>query len=125
MNKLEIKKPKFVKKEWGHELWIHNEEAYCGKLLVFNKDANFSLHFHMIKEETWYISKGEFEFIYINGETTKKHKETLVEGNVIHILPGQTHQLKALTQGATVFEISTQHFDYDSYRITRKYDEEL
>jgi len=23
----------------------------------------------------------------------------------------------ALTEGATIFEVSTQHFDYDSYRV--------
>ena len=23
-------------KAWGHELWIINNEFYCGKLLVFN-----------------------------------------------------------------------------------------
>jgi hypothetical protein len=26
------------KKAWGHELWIVNDDEYCGKLLVFNKD---------------------------------------------------------------------------------------
>ena len=24
-------------KAWGHELWIINDEKYCGKLLVFKK----------------------------------------------------------------------------------------
>jgi hypothetical protein len=28
-------------KAWGHELWIINNELYCGKLLVFKKDKNF------------------------------------------------------------------------------------
>lgn len=120
-----VRNPKIVEKDWGHELWIHNEAAYCGKLLVFNKDANFSLHYHMIKEETWYVSKGEFEFIYINLEKGVKRKIEIKEGDIVHILPGQAHQLKALTEGATVFEISTEHFDEDSYRITRKFDNEL
>jgi hypothetical protein len=31
-------------------------------------------------------------------------------------LPGQPHQLEALTEGV-IFEVSTQHFDSDSYRI--------
>ncbi len=32
-------------------------------------------------------------------------------------MPGQPHQMLALTEGATIFEVSTQHFDSDSYRV--------
>ncbi len=32
---MKIEKPKKVDKVWGHELWIYNDEEYCGKLLVF------------------------------------------------------------------------------------------
>jgi len=120
-----VKNPKIIQKDWGYELWIHNESAYCGKLLVFNKNGNFSLHYHMIKEETWYISKGKFEFIYLDLEKGDKHKTNLTEGDIIHILPGQAHQLKALTKDSTVFEISTEHFNEDSYRITKKFDDNL
>ena len=35
MDKPLPKKGKLVPKAWGHELWIHNTPAYCGKLLVF------------------------------------------------------------------------------------------
>ena len=37
-------------------------------------------------------------------------------GDTVRQLPGQPHQLEALTDG-TVFEVSTQHFDQDSYRV--------
>ena len=30
-----IVKPKIVKKGWGEEIWIHNDEEYCGKILRF------------------------------------------------------------------------------------------
>jgi hypothetical protein len=50
MNKHE---PKFVKKSWGHELWIHNSPEYCGKLLVFPKlGDSFSMHYHLKKAES-------------------------------------------------------------------------
>ena len=42
---------KFVKKGWGHELWIVNKEEYCGKLLFFNKDKCCSFHYHEDKDE--------------------------------------------------------------------------
>ena len=33
----DIKQPQRVEKNWGYELWIHNDEEYCGKSLVFPK----------------------------------------------------------------------------------------
>jgi quercetin dioxygenase-like cupin family protein len=114
-----IKKGKLVPKAWGHELWIHNSESYCGKLLVFKKDAKFSMHYHLLKEETWYISKGEFNYIWIDTTNAERHKEVVKEGDIIHLVQGQPHQLQAITEGATVFEVSTQHFDEDSYRVEK------
>ena len=50
---IDVKPPKRVEKLWGNELWIHNDEEYCGKLLVFEKKmANFSMHYHLKKKET-------------------------------------------------------------------------
>lgn len=111
------KKGKIVPKAWGYELWIHNTNAYCGKLLVFKEGSKFSMHYHLLKEETWYISKGEFEYSWINTVNAKKTTQRIKEGDVIHLVQGQPHQLKALTDGATVFEVSTEHFNEDSYRI--------
>ena len=111
------KKGKLIPKAWGHELWIHNTPSYCGKLLVFKKDAKFSMHYHIQKEETWYISKGEFEYIWIDTTNAKRNSQIIKEGDIIHLLQGQPHQLKSLTEGATVFEVSTEHFDEDSFRV--------
>lgn len=105
------------KKAWGHELWIINNELYCGKLLVFKKDKSFSMHFHLLKDEAWYISKGRFLYKYIDTETSAEKEMTVEEGDCIHLMPGQPHQMLALTEGATIFEVSTQHFDSDSYRV--------
>ena len=104
-------------KAWGHELWIINNELYCGKLLVFKKDKQFSMHFHLLKDEAWYISKGRFLYKYIDTETSAEKEMTVEEGDCIHLMPGQPHQMLALTEGATIFEVSTQHFDSDSYRV--------
>jgi quercetin dioxygenase-like cupin family protein len=104
-------------KSWGHELWITNNELYCGKLLVFKKDKQFSMHFHLLKDEAWYISKGKFLYTYIDTEHANQISIEVSEGDCIHLLPGQPHQMLALTEEATIFEVSTQHFDSDSYRI--------
>ena len=104
-------------KAWGHELWIINNEFYCGKLLVFKAHKQFSMHYHLLKDEAWYISKGKFEYKFIDTETSELKSRIVKEGDCIHLMPGQPHQMLALEEGATIFEVSTQHFDSDSYRV--------
>ena len=104
-------------KAWGHELWIVNNELYCGKLLVFKKDKSFSMHFHLLKDEAWYISKGKFSYTYIDTEIAKQITIKVTEGDCIHLLPGQPHRMLALEEGSCIFEVSTHHIDSDSYRV--------
>ena len=112
-----IVKPKVVNKAWGQEIWIHNDEEYCGKLLKFNKKGNaFSMHYHIIKKESWYVGRGSFEYKWIDTETGITREDKIGAGDVVRQRIGQPHQLIAYTDGV-VFEVSTQHFDSDSYRI--------
>jgi mannose-6-phosphate isomerase-like protein (cupin superfamily) len=123
---VKIQHPKRVEKKWGYELWIHNDTDYCGKLLVFTKSGNkFSMHYHMIKDETWYVQKGAFQFDWIDTENAERCYTQIQEGDVIEIKKGLPHQLTALTEEATIFEVSTQHFDEDSYRIYRNQPSDL
>ena len=123
---VKIQHPKRVDKKWGYELWIHNDTDYCGKLLVFSNSGNkFSMHYHMIKDETWYVQKGAFQFDWIDTENGERCYTQIQEGDVIEIKKGLPHQLTALTEEATVFEVSTQHFDEDSYRIYRNQPSDL
>lgn len=105
-----------VPKGWGEELIIENNELYCGKLLIFKAGCKFSMHYHMIKDETWYVETGEFIYRWIDTETADIHEQILKPGDIVRQLPGQPHQLEALTDGK-IFEVSTQHFDEDSYRV--------
>jgi len=107
-----------VPKGWGGETIIVNNELYCGKILVFNEGCKFSMHYHLIKQETWYVIKGEFEFSWIDTEKGETHTKMLYEQDVVTIPIGMPHQLKALQDGE-IFEVSSQHFDSDSYRISK------
>lgn len=51
-------------------------------------------------------------------QTQHKHTDILEEGSVVTIPRGMPHQLEAIDDGE-IFEISTQHFDTDSYRIEK------
>ena len=105
-----------IAKGWGHELIIHNSEKYCGKLLVFKAGCKFSMHYHLLKQETWYVNKGTFIYRWIDTKEGVTHVAHLTPGDVVTQYPGQPHQLEALEEGE-IFEVSTQHFDSDSYRI--------
>lgn len=121
-----ITTPKRVEKQWGYELWIHNDNEYCGKLLVFTKDRNrFSMHYHLQKKESWYVQEGRFQFNYIDVENGKLKGTQLEKGQSVLIERGQPHQLIALEDNSIVFEVSTEHFDEDSYRVYRETPEDL
>lgn len=107
-----------VPKGWGHEIVFENNELYCGKLLCFHQGAKFSMHYHLIKDETWYVESGEFIYRYINTINADVVEIKLKKGDTVRQRPGQPHQLEALTDGV-IFEVSTQHFDSDSYRVWR------
>jgi len=68
------------------------------------------------KKETWYVSKGSFILIWIETEKGTTHVEYLNVGDVITNERGEPHQLIAL-EDADVFEVSTKHYDEDSYRM--------
>lgn len=105
-----------VPKGWGYEVVFENNELYCGKLLCFKEGAKFSMHFHLIKDETWYVNEGEFIYRWIDTEIGEVQEVKLVPGDTVRQRPGQPHQLEALTDGV-IFEVSTTHHDSDSYRV--------
>jgi mannose-6-phosphate isomerase-like protein (cupin superfamily) len=105
-----------VPKGWGREIVFVNNKDYCGKILSFNKGKKFSMHYHLIKRETWYVAKGRFIFIWIDLQNGTRYSEVLNVGDVITNERKEPHQLIALEDGE-IFEVSTQHFDSDSYRI--------
>lgn len=111
-----IKKSEKIPKKWGYELIIENNDMYCGKILHFNKDCKFSMHFHMLKHETWYVNSGKFLFKYIDTDNADLHERQLNIGDVVVITPGKPHQLISLEEGE-IFEVSTKHYDNDSYRV--------
>jgi mannose-6-phosphate isomerase-like protein (cupin superfamily) len=111
-----IKKGKYINKGWGHELHIENNEDYCGKLLVFNKDKKFSMHYHIEKYETWFIQKGKLKFIWIDPQNADIHEDILREGDIVTIYQGISHQLEAI-EDSIIFETSTQDKIKDSYRV--------
>jgi mannose-6-phosphate isomerase-like protein (cupin superfamily) len=107
-----------VPKGWGHEIIIVNNDLYCGKILHFKKGGKFSMHFHLKKKESWYVSSGSFLFRWINTATADIVEEKLVVGDTITNEIGEPHQIICVEEG-DIFEVSTHHLDSDSYRVAK------
>lgn len=114
--RLRILKAKKYPKGWGEEVWLINTDKYCGKLLKFKKGAKFSDHYHINKDETWYVLEGSLELRYYNLANADRLVKKLKPGDVVHIPPSTPHQLVAL-EASTIIEVSTTHEEADSYRI--------
>ena len=109
----------FVPKGWGFEKWIVNCEKYCGKLLYFVKGKKCSWHYHVLKDEVFYIQSGKILLKYSNNDKIEDAKElTLERGDRFHVTVGLRHQMIAL-EDTELFEFSTEHFDTDSYRVLK------
>jgi len=105
-------------KGWGKEIWITNNELYCGKILKFNKGAEFSMHYHIKKEETWAVIKGKLLLKYYDLTNAEEKQMILRVGETVHLKPCIPHKLIAMEE-SSVFEVSTQHFEEDSYRVQK------
>ena len=73
---------KHVDKGWGYEKWIVNKPEYCGKLLFFNKGKRCSWHYHILKDEVFYLLSGKMIVKYGNDDNPELAEEMM-------LLPGQ------------------------------------
>ena len=119
-----------VSKEWGFEKRIINNEKYCGKLLYVVKGKNTSLHFHKVKDETFYFHSGRIKVYY--HDILNEVKEmmitagaaplnimecvTLNVGDAFRIPAMRVHQVYAL-EDTQLYEFSTTHNEEDTVRL--------
>ena len=105
-----------VDKAWGGEIIFAPKPDYCGKLLTFKAGGKNSMHYHLVKKESWWVHSGEFVFRWIETKTAEVKERRLVHGSVVHIEVGMPHQLEAITE-AVIFEASTHDDPNDNYRV--------
>jgi|TARA_R110000868_G_scaffold121379_4_gene321998 mannose-6-phosphate isomerase-like protein (cupin superfamily) len=108
----------FVEKGWGSELIWATNDKYCGKLLKFNKDARFSMHFHAEKDETWYVLSGRFVVKWVNTKDASTDDQILIPGDTWRNEPLFPHQIICIEEG-TIIEVSTPDSVEDNYRISK------
>lgn len=106
----DVTKPEIHGKVWGRELWVANNEKYCGKILELDKGYRCSIHYHKNKHETFYVLSGVV-FMEV------QDREFLMRGgDVLELVPGTRHRFTGLEK-SQIMEVSTHHEDSDSYRV--------
>ncbi len=106
-------------KGWGREVWIANNDLYCGKILEIRQGKRCSLHYHKLKTESFYLHSGRLKIrVKESPEAVVIEEFELVAGECMDVPPGLVHQMEAL-EDAELFEFSTQHFNSDSHRLIR------
>lgn len=99
-----------VVKAWGYEQIICNTEHYCSKFLHVAPGQRCSLHFHHLKDETFYILDG-ICILEIGGAT-----RIMQESDWQRISPGTRHRFSS-EKGCIILETSTHHEDQDVVRL--------
>ena len=107
-----------VEKGWGSEFIFATNDKYCGKLLSFEKDAKFSMHFHAEKDETWLVMEGKFIVRHVDTVDATVYETELNAGDTWHNPPLLPHQLICLEAGVIV-EVSTPDSVEDNYRVAK------
>jgi ABC-type sugar transport system, auxiliary component len=84
------------------EFWIVNDTQnnYCGKFLFMFNGQRCPLHYHNIKDETFFIVRGDVE-MEVDGKTSVLHP-----GEVFKMAPGMNHTFRAVGGPALVLEVS-------------------
>jgi len=116
--------PKKVEKDWGHEIWLanNNKEDYCGKILFIKQGYHSSMHYHVDKHETFYVLEGVLRVDMLHDIAKPDHHPftmTCKQGESMEMERGQAHMLRADEGDVTLIEISKFHRDEDSHRLYR------
>lgn len=125
-----------VAKAWGYEDILVNTPLYCGKRMVVFPGGQCRWHYHVYKDETFYLVRGALtvEHIGLNrllglmgeGHTERDVltddrlyqlcKNVLQPGDAVRLIPGVRHRFT--NHGwtdAEFYEFSTHHDDDDSH----------
>ena len=111
-NKAQKSTPEVHKKLWGSELWIANTPLYCGKILCLNEMFRCSIHYHKKKHETFHLLSGRI-WMEVEDEAFE-----MLPGDSVTVPQGTKHRFTGFaSEGSKILEVSTQHFEDDSYRV--------
>jgi mannose-6-phosphate isomerase-like protein (cupin superfamily) len=131
-----------LSKGWGSETFVFHQAPLCSeydgkkvskleknpiftkdldvktvKILSVEKGKRGSVHFHMNKDEIFYVLQGQLDILLIKDGFNLVL--CLVEGDCIRVRPGVVHQITGVDDTNKLLEVSTLDSASDSYRIER------
>lgn len=121
-----------ISKIWGFEKRIIHNDKYCGKLLYIVKGKHTSLHYHKVKDETFFVHSGKVHVFFFDGglqEFEKKmantssdvmnvmERATLNSGDNFCVPPGRLHQIFSV-EDTVLYEFSTTYEEIGTVRLT-------
>jgi len=107
-----------IKKGWGFELILANNETYCGKLLVFDRaGSKTSLVLHKEKKKSWFVNAGRFKVTFIDVSTGEVKEVILEEGKTVDFGELTPHRVEALVANSIIFEVGTADYIEDRIRL--------
>ncbi len=118
--------PDRIQKVWGYETHLVRSPLYTLKRMVCKQGYQSSIHYHLVKDETFLVEKGILVVETVDplqGELGQKslHYQQLWPGDRLHIPPGVPHRFRCHGQYETVtfLEVSTHDDPEDNYRLTQ------
>ena len=101
-----FEKPTRVEKPWGYELWWARTDRYVGKLLHVRAGAQLSLQYHVKKDETIHLWRGELVLVLGAAGSGELVEHAMRPGDSYHVRPGTVHRMRAVSD-CDVLEVST------------------
>lgn len=106
------------KTDWGYEIVWADNEYFCSKILVFEKENQQTrLHFHKNRHKSWFVNAGKFEVQWVDPKDGKAYSKELPEGSVFEVPMLLPVTLKSLVENSAIAETSNNNNLEDYYRL--------
>lgn len=111
-------KDNIIKTDYGYDIVWANNDLYCSKILVFEKQGSKTpLHFHKSKTKTWFVNSGKFKVQWVDTSNGKSFAQELDEGSVFHVEPLKPVMLQSLINNSIMAETSSNNDLTDFYKL--------
>ena len=95
------------KTKYGYDLIWAETEWYHAKIMVFESAGNKSpITFHKGINKSWFVNTGNFKVTWIDTTDGKLYEKEISEGVVFHITAHTPVGIEALTDNASISQVS-------------------
>jgi len=111
-------KDNIQKTDYGYDIVWSDNEYYCSKILVFEKEGmQTKLHFHKDRYKSWFVNAGKFEVQWVDPKDGKAYAKELPEGSVFEVPALLPVTLKSIVPNSAMAETSNNNIQEDYYRL--------